>query len=664
MASFEMDYPSISRHFYEIGEPFAGGFYEEPDRDRFFRFARAQRRMFELAPLPVYNGGILYPNGWRYPQPMAVYPDYSYTFAVQWDLLQEKWPQAVEIIREETDLLTGIGKPHNVGGDGYTHSIPRYERVVREGLDSYQLRVMALDDGDFRDGLLDVLQGIREFHRRSMEHLLQSGAPTRLLEALKQVPFMPARSLYEAIVCWNFIYYIDGCDNPGRLDAELINYYKGEDATVWLREFFTNVDQNMGWTAALGPDYNDLTVQCLKAIKGMRRPSLELRVTSDMPDAIWKASADALMSGSGQPAFYNERVYQSALKSRFPSIPEEDRLRFCGGGCTETMLAGLCNVGSLDAGINLPLIFEKHMRRNLPRCSDFSEYYESLLLDISAVIRETLERVNRYQKQRAAVRPHPIRTLLIDDCIDRKKDFNAGGARYYWSVINLSGLINVVDSLLAIRTLIYETGLYTPEDFLDKLEKQDPLFLRKARECPCFGVDNDVADQLAADFTERVVDLFDQITPWLGGQFLPSSIQFTTYVEAGKDVPATPDGRREGEPLADSIGAVHGKDTSGPTALLNSVAKLPLEKMSGTPVLNLRLKKDTINKYLKPLITGFFSQGGMQVQISCLSREDILDAMEHPEKHENLIVRVGGYSEYFNALSHELKQTILQRTEY
>ena len=94
------------------------------------------------------------------------------------------------------------------------------------------------------------------------------------------------------------------------------------------------------------------------------------------------------------------------------------------------------------------------------------------------------------------------------------------------------------------------------------------------------------------------------------------------------------------------------------------MAKLPLQSALGTPVLNLRLQKQFLRAALRPLVLGFFEEGGMQVQISCLSREEILDAMEHPERHENLIVRTGGYSEYFNRLTPELKQTVLRRTEF
>jgi formate C-acetyltransferase len=664
---------NLAERFFAVKEPYAGGFFEETGRSRFFRFSRAQRRFWEQAPLEGYRGGALYPCGNKYPHAPAVQPSFSYTFTVDWEALEKKWREGVSFLRRETDIFLSVGAPHNVGGDMYTHSIPRYDRVLREGLDAYQARIRALPEGDFREGLLDLLKGIRAYHRRCREKIRAgiSGEnkekAEKLLSALSRVPFAPARDIYEALVSWNFVYYLDGCDNPGRLDADLIPYHRGEDCTALFAEFFDNVDENSGWSAAIGPDCNALTLQCLRAVKGRRRPSLELRVRDDTPAEIWEAAAESLSTGCGQPALYNEALYQRALKTRFPHIPAEDLLRFNGGGCTETMLAGISNVGSLDAGINLPLIFEHYMREHLESSGDFAAFYQGLLEAIAAAVIPVLERIGECQERRARVRPQPVRTLLIDDCIERGKDFNAGGARWYWSVINFAGLINVIDSLLAIRRLVYPGAsgpAMTPAAFLAGLAEGKPEFLRALGTCPCFGVDDEEADALAADFTGRVFDLAGERTPFLGGQFLPSSIQFVTYVAAGYGVGATPDGRDRGSPLADSLGAVHGKDKAGPTAMLNSVAKLPLYKAAGTPVLNLRLKKSDLAVCLRPLVSGFFARGGMQVQVSCFSREDMLDAMDHPERHENLIVRIGGYSEYFNRLSAEHKETVLQRTEF
>jgi formate C-acetyltransferase len=171
----------------------------------------------------------------------------------------------------------------------------------------------------------------------------------------------------------------------------------------------------------------------------------------------------------------------------------------------------------------------------------------------------------------------------------------------------------------------------------------------------------------------RIADcVYGEITAFpcvRGGKFLPSHIMFETFASAGAAVGALPDGRRSGEPLADSVGPVQGRDTKGPTALLRSVARLPLIQAIGTPVLNLRFVKSIAGipdgrKRLRALIEGYFRMGGMQVQFSLLDRDELEDALAHPERHDDLIVRIGGYSTYFNRLSPELKREVIKRTEY
>ncbi|MCL2813679.1 MAG: hypothetical protein FWD23_03675 [Oscillospiraceae bacterium] len=661
----------IYKTFLKINEPYAGGFLEFPERGRFYKCARAQRRHWEFAEMPAYNGGMLYPCGYARPKTAAVVPDYSYTYSSNIGEIKNKLKRAGE--ESYIDLLDGIfiapawvEPPHEVGGNGYTHSIPNYKRVIKEGLDSYLNRIKNLPGGDFKDGLTEIIEGIRIYRERALKLLKSGNAPKKLVCALEKVPFVPAENLYEALVGWNFIYYIDGCDNPGRLDAELIEYHNGENITGLFREFFMNVDINNGWSSALGPECNELTLQILKAAKGMRRPSFELRITDSTPVEIWEAALDCIESGCGQPAFYNENLYQSSLSERFLHIPKKDLLQFNGGGCTETMLAGISRVGSLDAGINIAYIFEKFLNKELDGSLDFDDFYEKIIGEIYKTASLVAGQINKLYKSRieSEAVPHPVRTLLIDDCIDNQKDFNAGGARYNWSVVNFAGVINVIDSLLAVKSLVFDKKIYTANDFLRLLEAGDGKFYAELRKCPCFGVDDEEADKLAADFAGKVFASLDKCELILGGGFLSSSIQFATYEFAGTQVGATPDGRKKGEPLCDCLGAVHGKDTAGPTALLSSAAKLHLKKALGTPVLNFRIQKQFVKNSLRPLIMGFFRQGGMQIQINCVSREEMEDALIHPEKHENLIVRIGGYSEYFNRLSDVQKHTVIERTEH
>ena len=166
---------------------------------------------------------------------------------------------------------------------------------------------------------------------------------------------------------------------------------------------------------------------------------------------------------------------------------------------------------------------------------------------------------------------------------------------------------------------------------------------------PVYGVDDDAADALCRGFCASRLRNARSAHALSRRRVSAASIQFTTYVDAGAAVPATPDGRAAGEPLADSLGAVQGRDTAGPTALLRSVAKLPLQSALGTPVLNLRLQKQFLRAALRPAVLGFFREG-VQGADQLPSREEIPDAMEHPQRHENLIVRTGGYSNISTAL--------------
>ncbi len=382
--------------------------------------------------------------------------------------------------REEV-LIDKIHTVHTIGGRGYTHSIVNYGRVLAEGLDAYSQRIWAalggVDAGShtaFYNGMLDLLKGIRAWHYRLVDKLIQANIPgedrAKLIEALQQVPFRPARNFYEAMVAYNFIYYLDGCDNPGRMDQVLYPFYD-QDATIdhdgalaLTGAFFDNVCANAGWSLAIGGShaggshaYQEMTEICLQAAHHKYRPSIELKVRPDMPDRIWELAMESLSTGCGQPAFYNEPGYLNALRTLIPGIREEDLVQWNGGGCTETMLHGCSNVGSLDAGINLLLILQGTLERMLELDEvQFEDIVQAFKADLRTTLDKVLEQLNDYFIARAEHRPQPVRSLLVDDCIERGVDFNAGGARYYWSVVNLAGLANVADSLQALREVVFE----------------------------------------------------------------------------------------------------------------------------------------------------------------------------------------------------------------
>ena len=658
---------SAYQMFMDIGEYFAAGLFEFPEAGVETRYANALKRFWEQADLPEYDGGQLYPCGMHpfYAQKnMAFRPHYALTYGFDWNAMRLKSEEGARMVAEEVDKVSGFPTPHTVGGAGWTHSFPNYQRVLTEGLNRYQERVEALPEGDFKSGMLLVLEGIRIYHRRSLDMLKQANAPEKLIRALERMPWQPPEDVYEALVAWNFIYYVDGCDDIGPLDKYLLPYYRGEDLVEIIRELFRHVDSNDGWSGTLGPEYNEITRMCIRAIHNGRRPNLQLLVKPDMPDWVWEEAAASLSTSCGQPALYNYELFRGTLHQLMPQIPDSDLDRMAYGGCTETMLEGISAVGSDDAGINTALVFDEWMREALCRCDTFESFFDGLALRLRQTVAETLDILNEHRRTRALYRPSVIRTLLVDDCIDKQLDFQNDGPRWVWSVINIAGLINVIDSLSVIRTLIYEEKLYTAEEFLAKMDARDPEFLLRAKACPAFGVDNGRVDQLGAKLADSLIDAFSQRECYPSGKFYPVSNQFTTYAAAGLCVGATPDGRAAGAPLCDSIGAIHGNDVKGPTAMLSSVAHLPLKRIIGTPITNIRIARDHIHALLKPLTLGYMQQGGMQLQVSCLSREEIQDAMIHPERHESLVVRIGGFSEYFNRLSPELKQTVLERTEH
>ena len=654
---------TTQERFLNIQEYYAAGLYEEPGRSIFYRKALGLRRYFEHLQIPTYTGKKLYPSGvWQ--NNMAVSSHFM-NMMVDWPQLRNKDSLAADELAnsEFFRYVSTVPKEHTVAGNMYIHSMPNYERVLAEGFDGYRQRIQVMEDRDMREGLLHLLDGIRCYHDRCLDYLESVHADEALIAALKVVPFQPATNIYEAILTWNYVLYLDNCDNLGSLASGLEPYFNGEDVVELLENLYDNLNDNNGYSMSLGAADSPLILQCLQASEGKRRPMIELFSGKETPDEIWNQALRNVLSGCGQPAFYNRQLYLQGFREKFPQIQEEDLARMCGGGCTEMMIAGLSNVGSLDAGINLLLLLERHMRNSLESAENFEAFYDAYLELVHETAHTVMREISNSRENRAKYCPVPMRTLLVDDCIEAERDFNDGGPRYSWSIINYAGIVNVVDSLLVIRDFVFRNRIYAPKVFLEKLDAGDPEFRKQLKNHPNrFGIDCDDGNRLAREFTKTIFDYLNEGVLWKGMGFLPSSIQFMAYEEAGSKIGATPCGRMAGEPIADSLSAIFGKDTKGPTAMLKSVTAMDLSAAIGTPVVNLTVNKNCNPEILKGLIQGYLQLGGMQLQITCQSREELLAAYENPEEHKNLVVRVGGYSEYFYRLSDELKKKILERT--
>lgn len=658
---------TIYERFLNIGDECAAEFYKDENRSLFYRKSAALKKYFETLPLAKYDGRPLYPSGRRCEGKI-----------LQRDILGCIHFDMNEIKQRDTELFgfvkdnpipyfsSYVPCDHTVAGNMFTHSMPNYERVCAEGFASYRDRIKNISNTDMREGLLLIIDGLECYIKRCTDYLISQNADEKLISTLRKVPMYPCENIYEAIVCWNFVMYLDTCDNLGCLAKGLVPYYKGEDISDLLDNLYDNLDENGGYSMSLATDgENPLVLQCLKALKGKRRPMTELFVDENTTDEIYNAAIGIIKSGGGQPSIYNRKILLDGLMKRFPEISHKDIEKFCGGGCTESMLAGLSCVGSIDAGINLALIFTKTMSESLCKCKSFNEFYGRFIADVSAVTDEVTEAISKSRVARSETVPHPMRTLLIDDCIDKGLDFYNGGARYSWSIVNFAGLINIIDSLAVIKDFIYDKKIYTPEKMLTLLKENNEAFLNEARNFKySYGNGSSDTNNLAKAVSKDIFSMLDNKKLHLGLGFLPASIQFLTAASAGLNVGATPDGRHSGAPLCESLGAINGKDRNGPTVMLESVCSLALEKALGIPVVNLTVNPDIDSSVLIGLIKGYIQNGGIQLQLTCTDRKTLLEAYENPEMHKNLIVRVGGYSDYFHRVPRELQKSIIERSIY
>ena len=680
--------------FLKFGEVFAAGLFEDREASQNARFARAIKRHLEHAE-PDSTDTRLYPTGDK--SPWSLLPDqklrYNYSRSIGGCGLEEYFPQCddsekkiLEDIIDELKIIMNVPIPpqFRIGGAGYTHSIINYERVLKEGLSVYKKRIegklnsCTAEKQDYYRALNEVLDAIILFHGKVLK---KTG-----IKAFEQVPLKPARSFYEAMLGFNFMWYLDGCDSIGRFDQYMGKYLdddlkKGvitiEDAEALLEELWSNFDACHGWHMILGgrdkhgnDSYNELTYLCLKTLKKFRLPNAGIKVTPTMPERLWKQIFENWSDGGVNPSLYNDEGYLRNI-TKYTGVKGDDLYKFAFGGCTELMFGGMSNVGSIDAGVNLLAVLENTIKNQLLKCKSFDNFLKILKRDISAQIKNCIEASNKNQKHMAEYRPQLIRSLFTEDCIDNGREFNAGGARYNGSVINFAGMTNVFNSLFTIGKMFSGELNLEKEQFIKMLEADYAGYEKELKQINAFckfGNDQHEVDSMALELSSFIFDEVHKYKCWRGDGFcVPGVILFVTYTVLGQGIGATPDGRRSGTALADSVGAMQGTDRQGPTALLKSCLAIPQAKGIGTLVLNLRLEQTMLKQEeslvkLKALILTYFEHGGLQIQTTVADQEALNQALAEPDKYPNLMIRIGGYSEYFNRLSDELKKEVIKRT--
>lgn len=432
----------------------------------------------------------------------------------------------------------------------------------------------------------------------------------------------------------------------------------------------------------------DLSYVILHAVRdcNVPGPNLSARLHEGMPDKFLDECLQVIGTGLGYPALMNDRVNIPALLRHGYSLP--DARNYCFVGCIENLIPGKQPAWS-DGRFNVPQFLEAVFYRGtsaldenylgidtgpleeLATMDDFMKAFEAQIAfaasEYVAVFNNENERYNyRHYAQ-------PFMSLFCDDCIDRGMDINCGGA-VYPSVhgAGCMGIGTIADSLAAVEKLVYIDKVCSLSTLRDAMKANFvgyETLREQLRNAPKYGNDEDYVDKYAIWYVDYLHKVFSQYHTRDGGDFYTAIASNTQSVSAGHITGATPDGRLSGTPLSDAASPTYGVDKHGPTAAFLSLCKPDYRLVSCGTVVNQKYTPDMLTDPVKraaltAAIQVYFQRGGQEVQINCVSRETLKDAMAHPENYGDLVVRVSGFSAYFVTLDRSVQEDILHRTEH
>lgn len=495
-------------------------------------------------------------------------------------------------------------------------------------------------------------------------------------------------------------------DAPGRLDQYLYPLYRADMqkgavtrefakellSSLWLKYLRSAGIEHavsayhhltLGGVTADGKDAsNEVTKLCLEVTAELKlnRPQIGLRVHKGTPDDILRCAVEALKSGSGNPDFCNDDVIVPALARVGVAI--EDARDFSLSGCHEVIVTGKAQMGSVEGFINMPKLLriacglepEIEDRSAKPVPLTWEDFRDSVVEVMNGVAQKAHEAAVARDTHEAGI-VNLQASLVTSDCIEKVRGYAQGGARYNFCNWNTIGVANFADSMTAIRRLVFTDRLLTLEQFMDILRNdwagQEALRQRVLNHCPHYGNDDKEADDMASWTLETLSGAFGRFTPYRGGRYILGTLAGgeNMHTEFGMITGATPDGRKAGTPLADSIGPAQGRDRKGVTAMLNSVSHLPHGLLPTATTLNVKLNPSLLAgakgvDLVMQMIRAHFASGGQQFQFNLVTREMLLEAKRDPDRHGDLIVRVAGYSAPFLSLRGEIQEEVISRTAH
>lgn len=442
---------------------------------------------------------------------------------------------------------------------------------------------------------------------------------------------------------------------------------------------------------------NRLSFLVLKSIAQTRlpQPNLTVRYHKNLPREFMDEAIEVMKLGTGMPAFNSDEVIIPSFIEK--GVAEEDAYNYSAVGCVETAVPGKWGYRCTGMSyLNFPrsLLIAMNDGVDLTSGKRFvnghgyfkdMKSYKELKYAVDETIRELtrmsviIENAVDIASERDV--PDILCSTLTEDCIGRGKTIKEGGAVYDFISGLQVGIANMADSLAAIKKLVFEEKRITPEQLwnalLDNFTNEENRKIRQLliNEAPKYGNDIDYVDQLVVDVYNTYIDEMKKYPNTrfgkgpIGGIRYAGTSSISANVGQGMGTMATPDGRKAHEPLAEGCSPAHSCDKNGPTAVFKSVSKLPTHEITGGVLLNQKvtpamLSTEENKGKLKAVIRTFFNRlDGYHVQYNVVSRETLLDAQAHPENHKDLIVRVAGYSAFFNVLSRATQDDIIGRTE-
>lgn len=598
-------------------------------------------------------------------------------------------------------IALDFGKLLTVGVQSVIDELREKLRKSDSRPDVMDADMSVIESAEFRKCCICELEALLDLARRYSEEAEKlAGNATgkrrdellRMSETMKKVPAKPAESFFEAIQSVHFfLSNLFGLYPLGRPDRYLNDFYEKdimsgkltrEEAQELIDFFCLGVSDRVFSRAACGfmvggqdengnPVENELTYMFLTALEHIRMsdPNGALSVNSKTSREIIGYAVSILAKGVTHPAFFNDDVIVSSLERL--GIERAEAVNYIHSTCAEITVAGCSRGHTTAVTIDLPRLLVETVAEN-PVISGKDELMK---LFGEKIRRRLTDGIRKYEysileADRSGNEPMRI-CCFIGDCMERCRGLYGGGAKYVFIQPNFVGFATAVDSVEAVNELCFVQRKLTTSEFLgiiaNDFEGNEPLRQYIINRLPHYGNDDDNIDQTAKKLASMIHEVSYKKLP--GNKFLtPGTFSYVSHASRGADMGATFDGRKKGKAYSDGCCPVQGRDTNGPTAMINSLTGWDQSDFLAGMVVNVKFAKSTFDEnkchLLVTLIETFMRRGGIEMQINSVDRKTLEDARIHPEDHRDLLVRIGGYSDYFVRLTPALQQEVIERTEY